>query len=60
MNKVEHYRCIIEALERQILGGNFEDYSWGNTTGLYVKDPSRCLEILRRFHKIKRKAPNGK
>jgi len=52
-SKIRIYREIIAALEKEFMGGNYEDWSCGNTMGLYVGDPWRCQRLFEKFHKTK-------
>jgi hypothetical protein len=47
--KLVRYRKILDELERQFYGGDYEDYSCGNTMGLYVRNPARCEALFDRF-----------
>jgi len=46
---------MLDELSRQFYGGNYDDYSCGNTMGLYVRNPSRCEKIFERFERVKNK-----
>lgn len=52
-SKLVRYRRILDELERQFYGGNYDEYSYGNTRGLYVRNPARCDELFRKFDRIK-------
>jgi hypothetical protein len=51
--KVTKYRRMIESLKKEFYGGNYEDFSCGNTMGLYVRNPYKCERIFDRFEKVK-------
>ena len=51
--KIEKYRRIIESLKKEFYGGNYDDFSCGNTMGLYVRDPYKCERLFDRFEAIK-------
>ena len=44
---------MIESLKKEFYGGNYEDFSCGNTMGLYVRNPYKCERIFDRFEKVK-------
>ena len=52
--KTAIYREMLEKLQRNFYGGNYEDYSCGNTMGLWVRNPSTCEKIFERFERIKK------
>lgn len=52
-SKTTKYREIIDALKKEFFGGNYEDYSCGNTMGLYVRNPVRCETLFNRFDRLK-------
>lgn len=51
--KTQKYRRLLERLEKEFFGGNFEDFSCGNTMGLYVRNPYACVRIFNQFSRIK-------
>ncbi len=55
ITKTEKYRRMLEALKKEFYGGNYEDFSCGNTMGLYVRNPCRCEDIFHRFERLKRR-----
>lgn len=52
--KLVRYRRILDALSKEFYGGNYEDFSCGNTMGLYVRNPWRCDDLFRKFERIKK------
>jgi len=51
--KRDQYREIIKALKKEFYGGNYRDFSNGNTMGLYVRNPWKCDSLFNRFERIK-------
>lgn len=52
-SRTRKYREILDELERHFHGGNYEDFSCGNTMGLYVRNPCRCISLFEKFNRIK-------
>lgn len=52
-SKTIRYRKLLERLEREFFGGNYDNFSCGNTMGLYVRNPWNCIKIFKTFNRIK-------
>ena len=52
-NKTRRYRELLEKLQKEFFGGNYDDFSCGNTMGLYVRNPYRCITLFEKFEKLK-------
>lgn len=52
-SKRDQYRRMLESLEREFYGGNYDDWECGNTMGLYVRNPWKCRNIFDKFNAVK-------